>query len=458
MREAVKPRDPALLLPALRSGERSPREEAEQLLDRADVFEEQLETLLPDEEPDQRRERLLSEADELEARWPDPARRPVLYGTVVGIKDLFHVAGFPTRAGSDLPPDTFTGTKTGLSRTTAESVRLLRDAGALILGKTVSTEFAYFGPGPTRNPWNRDHTPGGSSSGSAAAVAAGFCHLALGTQTIGSITRPATYCGVAGYKPSFGRISTDGAVPFSASADHVGVIAPSVRALDAAASVLARDWKAGSRTIAAPPRDTIRHQVGTVLIPDDAYLDQAREDAHRALEAVEDRLQGIGITVQRVSVFPDIETINSAHQEMIACDFSRVHRKWFEDHGHLYHEKSRELVQQGQAVPEARYIAALEGRRVLRQRLGEILARAEADILISPATVSDAPRGLDATGSPIMNLPWTYAGLPTVSIPLAGLPHGTGTHGLPLGIQIAGAFGEDEHLLAIAVMLESVLR
>ncbi|TVR68712.1 MAG: amidase [Spirochaetaceae bacterium] len=476
MNDLVKPRDPTPVLPALRSGARSPAEEITCLLDRLEKHEPLLQTLLPDEDDRTRRERLLKEAEELERRWPDPARRPPLYGVVVGVKDLFHVAGFPTRAGSTLPPDLFlrngstedsgtdrAGVRAGIrpgihAGVTAESVRRLQEAGALVLGKTVTTEFAYFGPGPTRNPWNSDHTPGGSSSGSAAAVAAGFCHLALGTQTIGSISRPASFCGVAGYKPSFGRVSTSGVVPFSPGADHVGLIAPSARALEAGASALAGDWRVSTTALTSPPRDAIRHQLEAVLIPDDAYLGQAGADARRALDAVEERLLGIGVAVQHVAAFPDIDSINNLHQEMIAADFAQIHREWYDQYGDRYHERSRELVERGRKVAERRLLLAREGRGALRSRLEAALRRHEAVLWIAPATVGDAPPGIESTGNPIMNLPWTYSGLPTVSLPLTMLPHGTGAHGLPLGIQVAAPYGEDERLLAMAVMLESVLR
>jgi len=154
----------------------------------------------------------------------------------VGIKDIFHVDGFVTRAGTRVPPERFAGPE-------AASVALLREAGALIAGKTVTTEFAYFEPGPTRNPHNPAHTPGGSSSGSAAAVAAGLCQLALGTQTIGSVIRPAAFCGVVGFKPSFGRIPTSGLVYFSRTIDHVGLFTQDLDGMELAASVLCRDWQ-----------------------------------------------------------------------------------------------------------------------------------------------------------------------------------------------------------------------
>lgn len=166
----------------------------EEICGRIDALDRQIQALPP--EPN-RRARLVGEVAALKASFPDPGNRLPLYGVPVGVKDIFRVDGFLTRAGSRLPPELFAGPQTAC-------VSTLRAAGALILGKTVTTEFAYREPGPTRNPHNLDHTPGGSSSGSAVAVAAGFCPLALGTQTIGSVIRPAAYCGIVGFKPSYG--------------------------------------------------------------------------------------------------------------------------------------------------------------------------------------------------------------------------------------------------------------
>jgi Asp-tRNA(Asn)/Glu-tRNA(Gln) amidotransferase A subunit family amidase len=461
MTNMVGPRDPALLAEGFRGGESSPSEEIEALLDRVEHYESTIEALLPDETHRQRRARLLSEAEALEKRWPDPTTRPPLYGVVVGVKDLFHAPGFPTRAGSRLPPEIFraAGAFPGADDPAAESVRLLREAGALVLGKTVTTEFAYFGPGPTRNPWNPDHTPGGSSSGSAAAVAAGFCHVALGTQTIGSISRPATFCGIAGFKPGFGRVSVRGVVPFSPNADHVGLIAPTARALRIVAPVLLDGGDGIPRSSAPTPR-----KLRTVLVPAGPYLEQADQEALRALGTVCERLQEQGVTVHEISAFPDIEAINEAHQEMIAADFARVHRSWYEEHRDLYHVRSRELVKRGKAVSAERHADACSGRAALRSLLEEALQHHGADFWLAPATVGGAPAGIHATGSPIMNLPWTYAGLPTVSLPVTGLPHGLDGDGLPLGVQIAGTAGGDAHadadrqLLARAELLERLLR
>ena len=183
---------------------------------RFEALEPSIQAFLPE---DGRFERLRREARALCERHPDPAVRPPLFGCLAGVKDLFHVAGWPTRAGSRLPSDALRGEE-------ADSVSRLKTAGALIVGKTVTTEFAHFAPGPTRNPRNPGHTPGGSSSGSAAAVAAGLCDIALGSQTIGSIVRPAAFCGVVGLKPTYDRISARGVIPLAPSLDHVGCLSP----------------------------------------------------------------------------------------------------------------------------------------------------------------------------------------------------------------------------------------
>src|SRR5687768_9417567 len=186
------PKSLPALVRALKSGELLLLDYLAQLEARAAETDPAIEAMMP--EPG-RFERLQREAEALLARYPNPAERPALFGVPVGVKDILHVDGLVTRAGSKLPPEELQGPESAV-------VSALKQAGALILGKTVSTEFAYFGPGPTRNPHNPAHTPGGSSSGSAAAVGAGLAPLALGTQTIGSIIRPAAYCGVVGYKPS----------------------------------------------------------------------------------------------------------------------------------------------------------------------------------------------------------------------------------------------------------------
>ncbi len=217
---------------AFRAGELSVTDYISQIESHFSLREPSVLAFIPEEN---RFERLRIEAEKLVSRYPDSNHRPSLFGTLVGVKDIFHTDGFVTQAGSQLPSDELQGSE-------AESVTRLKSAGALILGKTVTTEFAYFTPGLTRNPHNPEHTPGGSSSGSAAAVGAELCPLALGTQTIGSIIRPAAFCGVVGVKPTYERTSREGVIPLSSALDHVGFFAPDISFAMLVAPFLYKDW------------------------------------------------------------------------------------------------------------------------------------------------------------------------------------------------------------------------
>ena len=243
-------------------------------------------------EPD-RAHRLRTEAEQFADRWPDAATRPPLYGVPLGVKDVFRVDGLPTRAGSELPPEALAGPE-------ASAVAKLRAAGAVVVGKTVTAEFAFMGPGPTRNPHNLAHTPGGSSSGSAAAVAAGLVPLALGTQTVGSVIRPAAYCGIFGFKPTYGRISCDGVIANAPTFDTVGMFSPDVAGLEAAAAVLCAGWRPSAAAERRP----------TLAIPDGPYLAQATPEAQQAFAAQVRRLEAAGLSVRRVAAFADIDEIN----------------------------------------------------------------------------------------------------------------------------------------------------
>ncbi|RLT42027.1 MAG: amidase, partial [Chloroflexi bacterium] len=226
---------------ALRNDEQNLISYIHAICDRIDRADPQVRAFIPEQ---RRRARLVEEAVDLIGLYPDAADRPPLFGVLVGVKDIFRVDGFLTQAGSELPSGLFEGDE-------AAVVTRLRAAGALIAGKTVTTEFAYFQPGPTRNPHNLNHTPGGSSSGSAAGVAAGFFPLALGTQTIGSTIRPAAFCGVVGFKPSYDRIPTAGLLYFSQSLDHVGLFTQDIAGMALAASLLCDGWRG---SVAAPDR------------------------------------------------------------------------------------------------------------------------------------------------------------------------------------------------------------
>ena len=380
--------------------------------------------------------RLRRDAQELETRYPTPASRPPLYGVPIGVKDIFHVAGFTTRAGSKLPPEVLQGVE-------AESVRELKKAGALILGKTVTTEFAYFGPGPTRNPYNPAHTPGGSSSGSAAAVAAGLAPLTLGTQTIGSIIRPAAFCGVVGYKPTSERISRAGVIPLSPTLDHVGVFASDVAGAALAASLLIGDWKA-----------ELLHSRKPVLgIPEGPYLERASEEMLAHFHNLCRRLREADFLLKPVRVMPDFISIRERHYLITAAEAAQVHKDWFPRYRDVYHPKTVELLERGQAITSNQLQDALASREQLRSALTRLMETEQIDLWLSPAAPGPAPKGLDSTGDPVMNLPWTHAGLPAVN-----LPSGVNADGLPLGLQLTGRWLADEQLLSWAAQLETIVK
>lgn len=404
----------------LRAGELDLPQHVEAVIDWVEMVEGQVQALVPGS---CLRERLLREAAELDECCAD--ERPALFGGLVGVKDIFRVDGFTTRAGAQLPPELFAGDQ-------AECVAALRRAGALVLGKTVTAEFAYFEPGPTRNPHDLAHTPGGSSSGSAAAVAAGYCSLALGTQTVGSVIRPAAFCGVVGFKPSFERISTEGLIFFSPSADTVGMFTQDVTSMRLAAELLCRDWK-GEAAVEGP----------VLGIPEGPYLEQASTQGLTGFAAQVRLLEEKGFQVKRVAALNDIAEINRRHRSLIAGEAGRVHAVWFGEYEELYRPRMAEIVREGQKVGEDDLERARTGRGELREVLEKLMRSNGIDVWICPSAMGTAPLGLQSTGDPVMNLPWTHAGLPALS-----LPAGRAENGLPLGLQCVAGFGRDEELLA----------
>ncbi|GAC1350405.1 MAG: amidase [Ktedonobacteraceae bacterium] len=401
------------------------------ICEQVDVLEPRIHALLP--EPG-RRIRLLAEASRLREHFPDPANRPVLYGIPLGVKDLFKVDGFPTRAGSQLPAEVFEGPE-------ASCVTALRASGAIMLGKTVSTEFAYFEPGPTRNPHNLNHTPGGSSSGSAAAVAAGFCPLALGTQTIGSVIRPAAFCGIVGFKPSYGRISSDGVVACSPSLDTVGYFTQDVAGVALVAPVLCQDWQ--------PVEPAALPVLG---VPDGPYLAQASPAALAAFETQLEKLAKAGYVVKRIKAMSDIEAINRRHMQLVFGEMARVHAAWFAQYESLYRPRTSAAIREGQALDDGVIAVARSGRALVRAKFQVLMSQHGFDLWLSPAAPGPAPEGIDTTGSPIMNLPWTHAGLPTIT-----LPAGRAENALPLGLQCVGDVMADEQLVAWVESMATIL-
>jgi Asp-tRNA(Asn)/Glu-tRNA(Gln) amidotransferase A subunit family amidase len=277
-------------------------------------------------------------------------------------------------------------------------------------------------PGATRNPHDPGRTPGGSSSGSAAAVAAGFCPLAIGTQTVGSTIRPAAFCGVVGFKPSFGRVPLDGVVPVSPSADTIGLFTQDVVGMELAAAALIEGWEPA--TVDGPPR---------LAVPDGPYVAEAKAVARRPLKGL-----------RRVDAF-DWESVYEAHWNVVLAEFAASHAEWFPRYASLYRPGTANLLERGRAIDAAALEAGRASMTALRARLHARMDEEGIDVWASPATRGKAPKGQDATGSPALNLPWSHAGLPTLTIPAR-----PARDGMPIGLQLSARFGDDEKLLAWA--------
>ena len=415
----------------LRSGELPPTEYIERIRTRVRDVESEIHAFVT--EPDW--DLLEGQAATLVERFPDPAGRPPFFGVPVGVKDIFHVDGYPTRAGTDLAPSVFDGPQ-------AASVTRLREAGALVLGKTVTTEFAYMEPGPTRNPHDPNHTPGGSSSGSAAAVAAGLCPVALGSQTIGSVIRPASFCGIVGFKPSYERVPIDGVLPLAESVDHVGAFTQDVAGMALVAAILCDDW----RSLPEPTRTP------TIGVPAGPYLEQAESRGLDAFDAQLGALEAAGYETTHVTLFEEIKAINDRHIDLVAADAALAHHDWFDSHGDQYAQASAELIRDGRQIDVGRLASTRTSRKTVRKQLDEAMAEHGIDVWVSPGAPGPAPEGIGDTGDPVMNLPWTHAGVPTLTVPAGSVD------GLPVGLQCTTRFGEDERLLqwgrSIATVVE----
>ncbi|MBI1314342.1 amidase [bacterium] len=367
--------------------------------------------------------------------------RGPLHGIPVGIKDIVDVNGFVTGAGSPW------FARRPVATADATLVTALRNAGAVILGKTVTTQFACFDPPPTRNPWHIDRTPGGSSSGSAAAVAARLVPIAIGSQTGGSITRPASFCGVCGLKPTFGTVSLDGVVPVASSLDHPGPIARRVADLRMTLAALTRQQLATEIKLGDPNDRPLR--LGRLR---GFFEDRTSSAMTVALNRTLDTLMAAGVQVFDVDVPRGFSDVLQHHRCIMACEAAAWHRTSFVEHRDEYGPCVASLIEEGLAASAIDYLAAREHQAALTQAMNSLVADGEIDALVTPATTGPAPDA-STTGDPCMNAPWSYTGMPTVSFPIA-----LSDDGLPLAIQLTGPRGGDWQLLDIAEVCERIVR
>jgi Asp-tRNA(Asn)/Glu-tRNA(Gln) amidotransferase A subunit family amidase len=386
-------------------------------------------------------QRLAAEAERGSIRGP-------LHGVPIGIKDIYWTAGLKTTCGSRIFAE-------HVPSYDATTVARLKQAGAIILGKTVTTEFATADPGPTHNPWNLEHTPGGSSSGSAAGVAARMMPAALGTQTGGSIQRPAAFCGVFGLKPTHGRVSAYGVFPVSWCLDHAGPLARTVTDVALVLQVLAGHDPLDAASSRAPVPDYVQAvqraerppKLGLVR---QFYLERADPELRAHTEEVAEQLARAGAVVEEVKLPDSFNAVLAAHRTIMHVEAAAVHADLFRQHADLYRPRLRATIETGTLIPSVYYLQAQRIRRQFRQDMRQIFQH--MDFLLAPAATGSAPRGLASTGDASFNSPSSFSGLPAITI-----PSGLSAAGLPFAIQFMGpAFAEDR-LLAAARWCEGTL-
>lgn len=365
----------------------------------------------------------------------------LLHGVPVGVKDIVRTAGIPTEMGSAV----FQGY---VPERSAAVVRRLEAAGAFVMGKTVTAELAYFAPGKTRNPWNAAHTPGGSSSGSAAAVAAGFVPAAIGSQTNGSVIRPAAFCGVVGFKPSAGLISREGVHPFSSTLDQLGFFA---RSVDDAALMLA--------ALAAPDHldpGSVDREIFPAIRPEAGALAHApslaavkspvwhlaKDSQQRMFSDNVANLRSAGAAVEEVELGEEFDQAHAIHRTIMYAEAARLLQDLQSQYRGTLSDRLNCLIDEGLSINTPHYREALQRREELRAQLDELLGAFDAIITVPAA--GEAPATLEHTGDPAFCTIWTLCDVPAITIPV-----GLGPQGLPLGLQIVGRYLHDDALLSI---------
>ena len=426
----------------IKSRDLSPVELVESLLSQYDSLEPSLNAWVYLD-----REALLADAQQKQEELEKGVNVGPLHGVPIGLKDIYYTAGIPTTACSKVYEEF-------VPEYDATTVTLLKNAGAIMMGKTVTTEFACMDPSPTKNPWNPAHTPGGSSSGSAVAVATRMCPAALGSQTVGSVLRPASYNGVVGFKPTFGRVSRYGVIPVSWSLDHVGWMARSVEDAALLMQVMAvadpkepitvglpaDDFMAGLASPSAPRIGLIRR----------FFYDNSDEETRKHTDGIVDQLSRAGATIEEIPLPDSIDTAMEDQRTIMAVEGAAFHQPMYERQSQDYQPKLREMLRQGLATDGQTYSRALERRQQFTAEMQALAGK--ADVLLTPSTPTPALPDITNTGNTMFQGPWTSCGLPVITI-----PSGLAASGLPFGIQLASAPFSEPKLLAAARWCENVL-
>jgi Asp-tRNA(Asn)/Glu-tRNA(Gln) amidotransferase A subunit family amidase len=360
-----------------------------------------------------------------------------LQGLPIGVKDIFATAGVPTQMGSPA----FTG---HIPAESAAVIARLESRGGFVMGKTVTTECAFLHPGKTRNPWNPLHTPGGSSSGSAAAVAAGFVPGALGTQTNGSVIRPAAFCGVVGFKPTQGLIPIAGALTFSHTLDQLGILTRSVEDAAFLAAALADE---GARLSGSIPARATPPRLAAVKTP---VWDQAEDHAKQNFRETIEALRNGGAQVEECELPEPFSLAHRAIRTIMAAESALNLEALALNHAPLLSATLKDFLAEGRGTGAMDYLRAMKLRLNIQTELERFLTRYDA--IVTPPTTGEAPATIEQTGNPAFCSIWSLCGVPAITIPA-----GFGPQGLPLGVQIVGPRGNDGQILSAARWCEGLL-
>ena len=384
-------------------------------------------------------EKVLSQAKHHESEISSGIYRGFMHGIPVGIKDIYDVQGMITSCGSPIYSNFF-------PQDDSRVTKLLRSAGAIIMGKTVTTQFACGDPPSTKNPWDHLRTPGGSSSGSAVGVAANIFPAALGSQTAGSVLRPAAYNGITGFKPTYGIVSRQGLFPVAPSLDTVGWFCRSVEDVQILLNLFTEVGKTDEDTYTNRDFTDYHPRIGVL---EQFYKGECSQDSTENIERICDQFSSAGASIAIAHTDIDLHNAVEEHRTIMASEVAHIHEKDFANSPDLYKPQVKDLIETGLKIRSTQYLRAKSIQNELIAALKSTTTKFDA--ILTPTAMSTAP-DTKTTGQPSFQIPWTMAGMPAIS-----LPSGVNDQGLPLGIQLSGEKLRDQTLLSIAQWCEGII-
>lgn len=408
-------------------GSLTPSKLAESLLERIEDIEPKIEAWVTVE-----KDKVIKKARSIDQEISKGLRSGI-HGIPVGVKDIYYTKGTTTTMGSPI-------FKNNIPEMDAEMVKKIHKAGAITLGKTETTEFALHDPAPTKNPWNTMHTPGGSSSGSAAAVSSGMCQVAFGSQTGGSVIRPASYCGIVGVKPTYDLLSRNNVFPLSWSLDHIGYMTRTVE--DAHIMLKALTGKNESYS----PKKT-EPKIGVLS---GYFKENADTNVWTGFERAVGTLWGEGAETVDIQLPKSFRMLPDVHRVIMAVETAAAHEDIFKEKRDEYRDYMKGFISSGLLVPATAYLRAQRLRGEIIRDMVKLIR--VYDCVVSPSSVDTAPKGLEWTGSPAFNAPWSLTGLPSITI-----PSGLAENKMPLGLQIISKPFSEWNLFSVAGWCEEKL-